>query len=106
MWNLQHRLSRIIKSKKRYSRLDDAITRKFDNKPLHKHHTKKQKHRSIKDNLYTILFIFFVIFTDAESREPHFFVVIPTYHNKEYCIQNIETLASRDLPKLDGYYYC
>lgn len=42
---LQHRLSRIIKSKKRYSRLDNEITRTFDDKPLYKNNNKNSKNK-------------------------------------------------------------
>jgi glycosyltransferase involved in cell wall biosynthesis len=42
-----------------------------------------------------ILFFVTHIIAHPTPSRLHFFVVIPTYHNKEYCLENIETLASQ-----------
>ena len=39
----------------------------------------------------------------AQKENPHFFIVIPTYHNKEYCIQNIQALVDQEYTNWTAY---
>jgi glycosyltransferase involved in cell wall biosynthesis len=43
---------------------------------------------------YLFLLIYFAVGFSC-TQDPHLLVVIPTYHNKDYCIQNIKTLAEQ-----------
>ena len=44
---------------------------------------------------YFLIYFLIVNYYLCAQQETHFFVVIPTYHNKEFCIQNIQTLVDQ-----------
>jgi len=49
--------------------------------------------------LTLVFFIFDSEARRAQAPSPHFFVVIPTYRNKDYCIQNITKLVEQTYKK-------
>lgn len=42
-----------------------------------------------------IIISFIFLMPALQAQLPHFFVVIPTYHNKKFCIENITALAEQ-----------
>lgn len=61
----------------------------------------------VQHTRYIILLITIVIFSlysrVLDKKKPHFFIVIPTYHNKDYCIQNIQSLVDQEYTDWQAY---
>ncbi len=51
--------------------------------------------KSIKLIKKSLNLFLFTLFNILQCQEPHFFVIIPTFHNKDYCIENIRTMAEQ-----------